>query len=196
MFERMGIPALVLGVLLLAGCEQPRQQWHGREISGLMPPLKFTLTSEDGKSVTEEAFRGQVVALFFGYTHCPDYCPATLSRLSQAIQLLPRDRRKSVEVVFVSVDPKRDTPKHLREYTDYFGEQVTGVTGRIPRLRKLAKRYRTTFSYGEPNEKGQYTVSHGQAIYLFDRAGKVRVMITDDLPPEKLAADLERLLAQ
>jgi protein SCO1/2 len=196
MIERVRIPGLILGVLLLTACGEPEPEWHGREISGLMPPLEFELTSEEGETITEDAFRGEVVALFFGYTHCPDYCPATLSRLGQAVQVLPEDQREEVEVVFVSVDPKRDTPEHLKDYTDYFGEQVTGVTGEIPELRKLAKRYRTTFSYGEPNEKGHYLVSHGQAIYLFDRSGEIRVMVTDDLPPEKLAADLETLLAQ
>lgn len=182
-------------LLVLAGCEQ-QPEWNGRDISGLMPPLEFELTGEDGEPITEEAFADQVVALFFGYTHCPDVCPPTLSRLAQAIQQLSGDKQDDVEVLFVAVDPERDTPEHLKEYTDYFGDQVTGVTGEIPQLRKLAKRYRTTFSHGQPDEDGNYTVSHGQAVYLFDRSGKVRLMVRDDMSVEQLAEDLEHLLRE
>lgn len=188
-FARLLGPILLL---VLAGCEQ-QPEWNGRDISGLMPPLEFELTGEDGEPITEEAFADQVVALFFGYTHCPDVCPPTLSRLAQAIKQLPEEQRDQVEVLFVSVDPERDTPEHLKEYTDYFGDQVTGVTGEIPQLRKLTKRYRTTFSHGQPDEDGNYTVSHGQAVYLFDRSGKVRLMVRDEMSVDDLASDLERL---
>ncbi len=191
-FARLLGPILLL---VLAGCEQ-QPEWNGRDISGLMPPLEFELTGEDGEPITEEAFADQVVALFFGYTHCPDVCPPTLSRLAQAIKQLPEEQRDQVEVLFVSVDPERDTPEHLKEYTDYFGDQVTGVTGEIPQLRKLTKRYRTTFSHGQPDEDGHYTVSHGQAVYLFDRSGKVRLMVRDDMSVEQLAEDLEHLLRE
>ena len=186
------LASLVVSMLILAGCEQ-QPEWNGRDISGLMPPLEFGLTGEDGDPITEEAFADQVVALFFGYTHCPDVCPPTLSRLAQAIQQLPEEKRDDVQVLFVSVDPERDTPEHLKEYTDYFGDQITGVTGEIPQLRKLAKRYRTTFSHGQPDEDGNYTVSHGQAVYIFDRSGKVRLMVRDEMSVDELASDLERL---
>lgn len=193
--RRYVILLVLAAVTGLAGCDQ-EPEFNGRDISGLMPPLEFELTSENGETMTEEALADQVVALFFGYTQCPDFCPAAMQRLAGAIQQLPAEQREQVEVLFVSVDPARDTPERLKQYTDYFGEQVTGVTGEIPQLRKLAKRYRTTFSHGEPDEEGNYTVSHGQAIYLFDRAGKVRVMERTDQSTEAVAADLERLLAE
>ena len=188
------LASLVVPVLMLAlaGCEQ-QPEWNGRDISGLMPPLEFELTGEDGERITEKAFADQVVALFFGYTHCPDVCPPTLSRLAQSIQQLPDELQDDVRVLFVSVDPERDTPQHLKEYTDYFGEQVTGATGEIPQLRKLTKRYRTTFSHGQPDKDGNYTVSHGQAVYIFDRSGKVRLMARDEMSVDELASDLERL---
>lgn len=187
--------ALLAGLMALAGCEQ-QPEWHGRDISGLMSPLEFELTSENGEPITEEAFSDQVVALFFGYTHCPDYCPTAMQALASAIQRLPSERRDQVEVVFVSVDPDRDSPERLKEYTDYFGDRITGVTGEIPALRKLAKRYRTTFSHGKPDEEGNYNVSHGQAIYLFDRSGEVRLMVRTEQSTEHLAEDLNRLLTE
>jgi protein SCO1/2 len=189
LFANFLLPMLLL---VLAGCEQPAE-WNGRDISGLMPPLEFELTGEDGEPMTEEALDDQVVALFFGYTHCPDVCPPTLARLAQAIQQLPEARREQVEVLFVSVDPERDSPERLKKFTDYFGDQVTGATGKIPQLRKLTQRYRTTFSHGQPDEDGNYTVSHGQAVYLFDRSGEVRLMVRDDISVDELASDLERL---
>lgn len=192
------LPVMILA-LLLGACGDS-ESWHGRDISGLMPDLAFELTSEQGKPISEQAFRGKVTPMFFGYTHCPDYCPATLSRLAQAIQLLPEDLQEQVRVLFVAVDPKRDTPGHLREYTAFFDRNIaadiTGVTGSKEDLLALARRYRTTFSYGKPDENGDYIVSHGQAIYLFDKQGRVRLMLLDEQTVEQIAEDLERLAEQ
>lgn len=195
MGKRIRLLALLGCTLVLAGCEQ-QTSWHAREVTGLMPPLDFKLTSETGEVVTEAAFAGQVVVMFFGYTHCPDYCPATLTRLGQALQLLPEKRRHEVEVLFVSVDPQRDSPERLRRYTSFFGPQVTGLTGTMEQLRALTRRYRTTFSYGKPDAQGRYRVFHGLAVYIFDRSGRLRLLVTDNLPPRKLAADLKQLLVQ
>jgi protein SCO1/2 len=185
---------LVLTLGLIAGCDR-ELDWHSREISGLMPQLEFQLTGESGEPLTEQALRGQVVALFFGFTHCPDYCPATLQRLAQALSLLPEEQRDQVEVLFVSVDPERDTPAHLKKYTSFFGDNITGATGDMDELRALTKRYRTTFSYDKPDEDGDYLVSHGLAIYVFDRQGNVRLMMLDEgMQVEQMAADLEQMV--
>lgn len=196
MHETFGRIMSLLLVFLLGACSQS-EEWHGRDISGLMPDLAFELTSERGEPITAEAFRGEVTPLFFGYTHCPDYCPATLSRLAQAIQLLPEELQRQVRVLFVAVDPKRDTPEHLREYTAFFEKNIaadiTGVTGSKENLLQLARRYRTTFSYDRPDENGDYLVSHGQAIYVFDKQGQVRLMLLDEQTVEQIAQDLERL---
>lgn len=185
--------------LVLVACSDT-EEYHGRDISGLMPDLEFQLTSEQGKPISGKAFRDHVTLLFFGYTHCPDYCPATLARLAQALQLLPAEVQRQARVLFVAVDPERDTPGHLREYTAFFEKNIdadiVGVTGSKGDLLELARRYRTTFSYDRPDEDGEYLVSHGQAVYVFDKQGRVRLMLLDDQSVEQVAGDVEQLVAE
>ena len=182
-------------IALLAGCSH-HSPWHAKDISGLMPDLEFSLTEEDNHAVTADNYRGQIVMLFFGYTYCPDYCPTTLSRLHQAIATLPDAAQKSISVLFVSVDPKRDTPAKLAQYTAYFDSRIVGLTGSMDALRELTKRYRTTFSYTQPDTSGNYTVSHGLAVYVFDRNGAARLLMTDDEPVAQISADLAQMVAR
>jgi protein SCO1/2 len=122
----MRIFALTLA-LILAGCSKPApdKQWHMTDISGGMPKLAFRLTA-DGKPVTGQAFRGKVVALFFGYTHCPDVCPATLANLTD---MLGKMNNPDVRVLFVTVDPERDTDAVMADYAKAFSPQVVGLRG-------------------------------------------------------------------
>lgn len=184
---------LPLLALVLAGCQQ-EYQWHARDISGLMPPLQFKLTDENGNTVTQKKYLGKINMLFFGYTHCPDVCPATLTKMGQALQAMPEDARKQVNVLFVSVDPKRDTPQRLKKYTAFFSPQIIGLTGPVDRLHDLTKRYRTTFSYGKPEKDGSYTVNHGSGIYIFDRQGKIKLMASNGEGPDQLGEDLTHLV--
>lgn len=185
---------LIIGLLgFIGGCADDGMEWHSKNISGLMPELSFELTDESGELVTAESYRGKIVMMFFGFTNCPHYCPTTLSKLAQVLNKLPADMRADVRVLFVSVDPKRDSVEDVATYTENFAPEVTGFTGTENQLRELAKRYRSTFSYGKPNEKGNYDVSHSLAIYVFDRAGKARLMILEDQPVEAITADVKAL---
>ncbi|MDZ7685256.1 MAG: SCO family protein [Gammaproteobacteria bacterium] len=183
---------IIAALLLTTACADDAHDWHAKSISGLMPPLEFTLTDENGNTVTAEGFRGDIVLLFFGFTHCPDFCPTTLSKLSRALADLG-DARTDVTVLFVSVDPKRDGPEALRRYTSSFAPEIVGLTGTMDQLESLAKRYRTTFSYGAPDDAGYYSVSHGLAVYVFDPGGKARLMILNDAPVDEIASDLRTL---
>lgn len=169
--------------------------WHSKNISGLMPTLSFDLVDETGKPADEEDYRDKVVMMFFGFTHCPHYCPTTLSKLSRVLNELPDGMRNEVRVLFVSVDPKRDSPDNIATYTDNFAPEIVGMTGTEKNLRELAKRYRTTFSYGKPDDQGNYDVSHGLAIYVFDRNGNARLMILEEQPVEEITADLAKLVS-
>jgi protein SCO1/2 len=179
---------------LTAGCGGD-DSWQTKDIGGLMPELEFTLTSENGETATAEDYRGRVNLLFFGYTHCPDICPITLGRLRGVLNRLPEETADSVRVLFVSVDPSRDGPQSLREYTDQFGESFIGLTGTRDQLDRLTKRYRTTYGYGEPDEQGNYEVSHGSAVYAFEPDGDARLLIRDEDSLESIASDLEKLAA-
>lgn len=183
-----------LSLLILNGCAEEKP-WNVRDISGLMPDLEFELTrAEDEQTVTEAAFDDKVKVMYFGFTSCPDMCPLTLARLSQALQQMDEEDADEVRVLFVSVDPERDTPERLANYVDGFGERFVGLRGPIPYLRDLTKRYRTTFGHGEPDDSGFYDVSHSNAAFIFDRSGEIRLLGREDDDIDDIAADLERLV--
>lgn len=187
------LTALLLAVFALVGCDQSSREWHGKDISGLMPPLAFELINTQGQAVSARDSEGQVRLLFFGFTHCPDICPTTLARLSQAVGKLPDSERERVTIMFVSVDPSRDTPEQIAAYTDFYGDRIAGVTGSEPQLRQLAKRYRTTFGYDEPDENNNYNVSHSAGVYVFDADGKARLLLRPDLTVAQIRDDISAL---
>lgn len=195
---RVTNPLKLLSVLAVAtvitACSDSDIQWHGKDISGLMPDLAFELTNSHGETVTADDYQEEVRLLFFGFTSCPDVCPATLAKLNKAIKSLPEPLQAEVTPLFVSVDPDRDTPEKIETYVDFFGEQTVGLTGNEAALRRLAKRYRTTFGYDEPDERGNYAVSHSSAVYVFDQQGQARLLFQSGLPAEQIADDLQRLL--
>ncbi|XOZ32567.1 lipoprotein [Halomonadaceae bacterium KBTZ08] len=187
----------VLGILLmLAGCGNSGPDWHAKNIRGLMPELEFKLTATDGKPFTPEDRAGKIRLLFFGFTHCPDICPATMARLQNAVNQMPEGMRDEVTLLFVSVDPKRDTPQRIGQFVDFFGDNIVGLTSDEATLRALAKRYRTTFGYGEPDDEGHYDVSHSSAVYVFDGQGRARLLIRSDQSVNAISEDLETLVRQ
>ncbi|NBB92644.1 MAG: SCO family protein [Gammaproteobacteria bacterium] len=185
------IAALLLG---LTACGD--ESWHGKSIEGLMPELEFELTAESGETVTESVFAGRPVALYFGFTHCPDICPTTLARLVAAARRLPEPLREELQLAFVSVDPQRDGPRQLSDYTDAFSDRMVGLTGSQRQLKAFTRRYRTTYGYEEERSDGSYNVSHSSAIFVFDASGEPRLMLLDSLGVAEIAADLERLLSR
>jgi protein SCO1 len=191
--SRLG--ALLLASLL-AACGQSAPPWGLRDISGLMPPLDFTLTgASDGATVHGKDFRGQVALLYFGYTHCPDVCPTTLSRLNHAVSALGTNAAQ-VRILFVSVDPARDTLAHLKTYTAAFGPEVVGLRGSEAELKAITRRYRVSYGYGTPDARGAYEVSHSSAVYVFDREGEIRLLSGPADSAAVITGDLQRLLAE
>jgi protein SCO1/2 len=188
-----GLLTAVAALSLAACTEDPN--WNAKDVSGLMPDLQFELArAPSGDTVTAADYAGKIKLVFFGFTYCRDVCPATMAKLGQALSAMPEQTADDVRVLFVSVDPKRDTPQRLADYTSGFGERFVGLLGEIDYLRELTKRYRTTFSHGEPNEDGHYMVSHSSAVFVFDRSGKLRLLAKPDQSINGLVADLERLV--
>lgn len=180
----MRMVALIL-MLVLAGCSKPA--WHMTDISGAMPRLDFHMTA-DGKPVTAADYRGKVVALYFGYTHCPDVCPTTLANLTD---MLGKVASPDVAVLFVTVDPNRDTDPVLADYAKAFSPQVVGLRGSDNALAALARNYRVAYSV----KKGPpYEVMHSNAVFFFDRDGKARLVTTDTTDTAAMADDVKRLL--
>lgn len=186
---RRAFTALLL-TALLAACARP-QGWHATDITGVMPALEFQMTrARDGAPVTEADYRGRVTILYFGYTNCPDVCPTTLANLSDMLGRLGPDRAH-VRVLFVTVDPNRDSLATLKQYAAAFAPEIDGLRGTPDALASLARRYRVAYSV---NAGPPYDVMHSSAVFFFDRDGRARLvtLTTDDTAG--LAADVKRLL--
>jgi protein SCO1/2 len=168
------IGAAAVGGAVLAS--RPAAAWNSTEISGALPRLEFTLTrASDGKTVTAADFKGKIVLLYFGYTMCPDVCPTTLLNVSEMLKSLGK-QAEDVRVLFVTVDPNRDTLPVLKQYTEAFGSRVVGLRGTPDQLATLAKRYRVSYSVA-PAANG-YEVTHSSALYVFDRDGDVKLLFS------------------
>lgn len=177
----------------------PAFAWNSTDLSGAMPALQFTMTrASDGKTVTAADFKGKIVLLYFGYTFCPDVCPTTLLNLTTMLKSLGKDA-DAVRVLFVTVDPGRDTLPVLKEYTGAFAPQVVGLRGTPDQLATLAKRYRVSYSVTPAADGHAYEVTHSAAVYVFGRAGNIKLLFSGlalakaDTKPE--LADLRTLVA-
>lgn len=191
---RSALLLALASTLSLVACDA-EAPWRTKDISGLMPQLAFTLTDETGTRVDAGDYAGTVNLLFFGFTSCPDICPVTLGKLDRAVDALPESDRGAIRILFVSVDPQRDDPEALAEYTAFFGDEVVGLTGDREALDALTKRYRVTYGYGEETAPGEYAVSHSSAVFAFDREGEARLLMRLDDSVEAISADLQRLVA-
>ena len=179
----MRILALFLA-LMLAGCSKPG--WHMTDITDGMPRLSFHM-SQAARPVTAQDFQGKVVALYFGYTHCPDVCPATLANLAQMAEKVGSP---DLRILFVTVDPDRDSDQVLTDYAKAFSPQVVGLRGSANELADLARRYRVAYTVtkGPP-----YQVMHSNAVFFFDRDGRARLVTTDTSDTTAMAEDVKRL---
>ncbi|KRE88843.1 electron transporter [Frateuria sp. Soil773] len=187
-------PLLLAGILLLAACQRDAAMpWRLTDIGGHMPDLDFSLTDDHGKPVTGADYRGKVVLLYFGYTHCPDVCPLTLAQLHVVMQRLG-PLADGARILFVSVDPARDTPQVMHAYVNAFDPRAVGLSGTPRAVEALSKRYRSAFTREPDKGDGQYEVSHSSAIYLFDRTGKARLLATPATSQDDLVHDLHLLL--
>ncbi|MGH8143041.1 MAG: SCO family protein [Steroidobacteraceae bacterium] len=188
----VGVLILAAGLMVLAGCSR-QPPFKLQSISGLVPALQFNLTDGDGRAVTAQNYRGDVVLLYFGYTHCPDVCPTTLAMLAQAIKGLGASASK-VRVLFVSVDPRRDTAALMKRYVSYFGPQFVGLRGADNVLRPLTRRYRIAYHADPPDSYGNYAVEHSSAVFIFDQTGHARLLALSGDAPASITQDLSRLL--
>jgi protein SCO1/2 len=173
-------------------------EWHDFDITGASPSLSLSMAATpDGKQVTQDAFRGHVTMLYFGYTFCPDICPLVMQNVLSALTQA-KDAGTQVRFLFTTVDPNRDTIKVLTGYTQAFGPQFTGLRGDANQLERLARRYRVAYSVTPNPDPGLYEVSHSDSIFVFDRYLNARLLVpsmasqTPDI--DGLARDLTGLV--
>jgi protein SCO1/2 len=169
---------LACAVLFLAACAT-HPKWALDDITGHMPNLAFHMTNDLGKPVTAHNYRGKIVLLYFGYTHCPDVCPLTLVHLHTVLHKLGKKKAADVQVLFVTVDPTRDTVPVLHQYVTAFDPRFMGLRGTPGQLAQLAKRYRVAY-VKEPTQTpgGGYLMTHGAAVYVFGPNGRARLLAT------------------
>lgn len=173
---------LLLALALVACGQSPTPPPGVTDIKGIMPALDFSFVrANDSAPVQARDYRGKVSVLYFGYTHCPDVCPTTLSNLSLALGAMSGDADK-VRVLFVSVDPERDTLPILKSYVNAFAPQIDGLRGTANTIANLARRYRAAYSVTPASATQGYEVTHSNSVYFFDARGRARfvTMHTDN----------------
>lgn len=186
----LGSAALFSAMLGACKDEQP---WRLVDVNDTLPRLSLTMIrASDGKVVGANDYRGKVVVLFFGFTFCPDICPTTLANLTAALERLG-PVAEEVSVLFVTVDPNRDTTEVLKEYVGSFSPRIDGLRGTADQLADLARRYRAAYSV-EPTADGRsFEVMHGSTLYVFDRSGEIRLLSPNADKVDDFVADLRRL---
>ena len=182
-----------LAALLLLGACGKKLHWDLDDVGSVLPDLQFNLVNDQGQPVTAADYAGKVVLLYFGYTHCPDVCPLTMSHLADAVQALGA-KADDVRILFVSVDPARDTQAILKAYTRAFSPQAVGLTGSMAQIQAVTKRFHVAFNYDQKDASGNYVVNHSAAIYVFDKRGHGKLIGSETSPPAQITHDLRQLI--
>jgi protein SCO1/2 len=185
-------PWIAAFCVALVACVPPRGAVT--DVTGALPALAFSMArANDGKTVTGDDYRGRAVILYFGYTNCPDACPATLADLTTVLHDLG-PRAADVRVLFVSVDPDRDSLAGLKSYVAAFAPQIDGLRGSPDDVARLARRYRVTYSVSPATADHPYEVMHSSSVFFFDRDGRARYVATSVTNTKAIAADVEGLM--
>ena len=181
-------------VFILWGCDNSPAKFSGVDITGIQGyGSDFRLIDHSGKPRSMIAFRGKVVALFFGFTHCPDVCPTTLSDLRQVMQKLGPDAER-VQVLFVTVDPKRDTPELLAKYVPAFHPSFLGLYGDAEATARTAKDFKVYYREQPGKTPDSYNVDHTAGTLLFDPQGRLRLFHSYGMSPDLIVSDIKTLL--
>lgn len=190
-----GLVVLNFLVLCVSGCEEPKlpSPFHANDVTGKYAQADFKLSDQNGKTRTLAEFHGKVVLMFFGYMHCPDVCPTTMADIALALRSLDKDDASKVQVLFVTVDPERDTPALLGQYVAAFDPGFLALSGDATATAKAANAFGVAYAK-QPSKTG-YSVDHTAGTYIIDTQGKVRLIAPYGQRSEFLAQDVHLLLA-
>jgi protein SCO1/2 len=191
------LSVLMLTVAVLAaGCDKLSNKplaFNNTDVTGLDYAKGFALTDHTGKPRTLQDFKGKLVVLFFGYTQCPDVCPTTMAEMAAVMKELGPSS-KDVQVLFVTLDPERDTRELLAAYVPAFHPSFIGLYGDKEATARTAKEFKVFYAKVPGADAGSYTVDHTAGSYVFDRDGKLRLFVRHGQGPAPLTADLRQLL--
>lgn len=195
MFNLLKSISLLLLISCLAACKPAAEanQLVATDITGADFAQSFHLTDHTGQARTMADFKGKAVALFFGYTHCPDVCPTTMADLKQTMKLLG-PRADELQVLFVTLDPERDTQEVLAKFVPAFDARFIGLRGSVAETAATAKVFKIFSSKVQAEGRSGYTIDHSAGMYVFDKAGKIRLYVDYGEKPAEMASDITLIL--
>jgi len=190
------IAAFSAMALFATGCDKLRDKapaFHNTDVTGVDYAKGFTLTDHTGKVRTLEDFRGKIVVMFFGYTQCPDVCPTTMAEMATVLKEMGPSADE-VQVLFVTVDPERDTQELLSHYVPAFDKRFIGLYGDAAATAKVAKEFKVFYAKAPGADASSYTVDHTAGSFVFDKQGQLRLFVRHGQGPGLIAHDLRQLL--
>lgn len=185
-------------LVLLPGCTDkrpPAAPFVATDITGADFARDFNLVDHNGKARTLADFKGKAVLVFFGYTHCPDVCLTALAELAMVQKRLGKDAAR-VQVLFVTLDPARDTPEKLASYVTYFDKDFLALYGDQAATERTAKEFKVTYIKHESGSAAGYLMDHSAGLYGFDTYGRLRVLINHDAELVSIVHDVKLLLGE
>ena len=184
----------LLAIALLAACTSPQPPvFRGTDLSMVDWGKDVTLTAHTGERISTAAFRGKVTVLFFGYTHCPDICAPTLTKLAMVRKALDADADR-LQVLFVTVDPAHDTPAQLAAFVPKFDPSFIGLTGTPAEIGAVAAEYKVAYAATPADKRRQTLIDHSGGMLVKDATGKLRLLFKNEMPAADMTADLRQLL--
>ena len=180
---------LVIGLSVVASFAFRDFGGGGQGVAAIGGP--FALTAQDGRTVTNADLEGRPYLVFFGYTHCPDFCPATLTQISAAFKEMGADAK--IAAAFVTIDPERDTPQTMKSYLESFDPRIIGLSGDAAQTRAVAQAFKVYFKK-QGGEKGEYTMDHTGIVYLMDKRGRFVGAFNLERPAKDAASELAQYL--
>ncbi|TAK66025.1 MAG: SCO family protein [Betaproteobacteria bacterium] len=195
MYKALHFVGASLILLSLIGCFPSQSGFKNTDVTGADCCKDFRLTDHNGKTRTLADFRGKAVVMFFGYTQCPDVCPTTMLEMKAVLQQLGADAQR-VQMLFVTVDPERDTRELLSSYVPAFDPGFLGLYGDLETTARTAKDFRVFYQKQAGGTPGSYSVDHTAGSYVFDPQGRVRLFVRHGDGGANLVADLRILLKQ
>lgn len=193
---RLAIAACV--AVLIYGCSQQPAKFNSMDVTNAPWGQHYELPNLDGKTTTPADFKGKIVAVYFGFLYCPDACPTHLTKMNEVKRLLGA-QGSEVQTVFITVDPERDTPEKLKPYLASFDPSIVGLRGDLAQTEAAAKEFRVFYRKVDTKDSAKdpmaYTIDHTLFTYVYDKQGRLRLVVPHDLSADKIASDIKNLLA-
>lgn len=189
-----GIFLCLFAVLGMTACQsEKKSKFHSIDISGANYARDWTMPDATGKLRSHSELAGKVVYIFFGYTQCPDVCPTTMADMAQVKKALGPDADK-LQIVFVTVDPERDTPEILKAYVSAFDTDAIALAGNAEQLAAMAKEFKAVYQKVPGSTEAAYSMDHSAGGYIYDPSGRIRLYSRYQMPPADLAEDIRQLI--